>query len=244
MKPRLLDLFCGAGGAAMGYHRAGFEVVGVDIKPQPNYPFEFVQLDALGVLKGKVAAIAEWGDEGNAFDAIHASPPCQHFTKYGNTHKDIKDRYEDLIEPTRKLLKFTGLPYVIENVERSPLVNPIRLCGSMFDRKGTNDIQRHRLFETNWPLAAPGQCDHSIWRPNRYTGGRSIERGGAHVLCRKTMEIGKWGIPLETQKWGMGVDWSITVRELSEAIPPAYTEYVGFQLRAYLATSVPLTEAA
>lgn len=238
-RPRMVDLFCGAGGAAMGYHQAGFEVVGVDIVPQPNYPFQFVQADALAWLRdcSRIKRSLSWA-------AIHASPPCQHFTKYGNRIKDIQDRYEDLLEPTRDLLREIGLPYVIENVERAPMLSAVRLCGSMFDGKGTNDIQRHRLFETNWPLVAPGRCNHSIWEPNRYTGGRSIERGGAHVLCRKTMEIGKWGIPLETQKWGMGVDWDITVRELSEAIPPAYTQYVGYQLRAYLTTSVPLAEAA
>ena len=239
MKPRLLDLFCGAGGAAMGYHRAGFDVVGVDIQPQPNYPFEFIQGDVLDIWRTN----PEWFYL-SGLDAIHASPPCQHFTKYGNRIKDIQERYEDLLEPTRDLLREIGLPYVIENVERAPMLNAVRLCGSMFDGKGTNDIQRHRLFETNWSLVAPGKCNHSIWQPNRYTGGRSIERGGAHVLCRKTMEIGKWGIPLETQKWGMGVDWDITVRELSEAIPPAYTQYVGYQLQAHLTTSVPLAVAA
>lgn len=234
-KPTILVLYCGAGGCSRGYMNAGFHTVGVDIAEQPNYcGDEFIQDDALEFLRDHGAG---WGER---FDAIHASPPCQHFTKYGNTVKDIKERYEDLLEPTRFLLKRTGLPYVIENVERSPLENPVRLCGSMFDGKGTHDIQRHRLFESNWPLVAPGKCDHSIWPPNRYTGGRSIERGGAHVLCRKTIEIGKWGIPLETQKWAMGVDWNVTVRELSEAVPPAYTEYIGYQLRAQLLTRTEL----
>lgn len=226
---RMLDLFCGAGGAAMGYHRAGFEVVGVDINPQPNYPFRFMEGDALRFL----AEVAEHC----GFDVIHASPPCQHFTKYGNNVKDIRERYEDLVEPTRDLLIATGLPYVIENVERAPLIDPVKLCGSMFDGKGTNDIQRHRLFESNLPLAAPSRCDHSIWEPDRYPGGRSKSRGGhSQALVRKTMEIGSWDIPLEKQKWGMGVDWKLTVRELSEAVPPAYTEYLGLQLRAHLMT--------
>lgn len=119
---RLLDLFCGAGGAAMGYHQAGFEVVGIDHKPQPNYPFTFIQADA-----------TEPPVDVGSFDAVHASPPCQHFTKYRNAVKDIADRYEDLLEPTRQLLDEVGLPYIIENVEGAPLRNPVTLCGSMFD---------------------------------------------------------------------------------------------------------------
>jgi DNA (cytosine-5)-methyltransferase 1 len=225
-----LDLFCGAGGAGMGYHRAGFEVVGIDIAPQPNNPLGAIKADALAVFEDEEFV--------KAFDAIHASPPCQHYTKYGNSVKDIKDRYDDLIAPTRELLISSGLPYVIENVERSPLLNPVKLCGSMFDGRGTNDIQRHRLLETNWPLVAPGKCDHSIWEPNRYVGGRSGQRGGSWVLCRKTIEIGRWSIPLETQKWAMGIDWDITQRELSEALPPAYTEYIGYQLRAFLLSRI------
>lgn len=232
VKPRLLDLFCGAGGAAVGYHRAGFDVIGVDINPQPNYPFKFVQADALALLQPGEMSLWDWG----AFDAIHASPPCQHFTPYGNTVKDIKSRYEDLIAPTRELLIKTGLPYVIENVERSPLIDAMKLCGSMFDGNGTHDIQRHRLFESNIPLSAPSACDHSIWPPDRYPGGRSRARTGhSKGLVRKTIEIGSWDIPLEVQKWAMGVDWKITTRELSEAIPPAYTEHVGRKIADWLA---------
>jgi DNA (cytosine-5)-methyltransferase 1 len=169
--------------------------------------------------------------------AIHASPPCQHYTPYGNVVKDIKERYEDLIVPTRALLSKTGLPYVIENVERarSVLINPIKLCGSMFNGDGTNDIQRHRMFEANWPLTCSLSCDHKMFAPNRYPGGRSTSRGGhSKALVRNTIEIGAWDIPLEKQKWAMGVDWPITVRELSEAIPPAYTRFVGRQLSEYL----------
>lgn len=230
---RILDLFCGAGGAGAGYAMAGFEVVGVDIAPQPNYPFHFVRADALDVLSDL---------HPDAFDAIHASPPCQHFTKYGNTVKDIKERYADLLAPTREALEEIGLPYVIENVERAPLVEPVRLCGSMFDGVGTHDIQRHRLFETNWPLVAPGPCDHSIWGADRYPGGRSVARGGhSQALVRKTIEIGSWDIPLETQKRAMGVDWGIATRELSESIPPAYTRYIGRQLLAFLDTRLAST---
>src|SRR4030042_2837765 len=177
-KPRLLDLFCGAGGAAMGYHRAGFEVVGVDIKPQPHYPFEFHQADALTFPL----------DE---FDAYHASPPCQAFTKYKNLRKDLPSRYPNLIPSTRRRLTDTDKPFVIENVEGSPLINPIVLCGSMFGL----DVRRHRLFECGKFTVQPLVCHHN-WEPHRFPGGRSIERGGSHVLCRGTVEVGKWGIPL------------------------------------------------
>jgi Site-specific DNA methylase len=217
----------------MGYHRAGFDVVGVDIRPQPNYPFEFRHADALDFVHDALYEHGWYGEE--AFDAIHASPPCQHFTKYGNSVKDIKDRYDDLLIPTRHLLIQTGLPYVIENVPRAPLIEPVMLCGSMFEGSGTNDLQRHRLFETNWPLHPPGKCDHSKWLPNRYPGGRWKARGlTPSSPVRKTIEVGRWNIPLATQKWAMGVDWKVDVRELSEAIPPAYTEYVGKRLMEIL----------
>ena len=162
---------------------------------------------------------------------IHASPPCQRHTVYNNKPKiaeSTQQKYEDLLEPTRELLEKTGLPYVIENVPRAPLRDPVQLCGSMFDGRGTYDIQRHRRFETNWPLEAPSKCDHSIWPPNRYPGGRSLIRtGNSKTPVRKTIEIGSWDIPLNVQKIAMGIDWDVTVRELSEAIPPAYTEYIG-----------------
>lgn len=206
MKPKLLDLFCGAGGAAMGYHRAGFEVIGVDNKPQPHYPFEFHQADALTYpLEG--------------YDAYHASPPCQAFTKYKNNRKDLPDRYPNLIPAVREHLG--GETYVMENVVGAPLKSPITLCGSMFGL----DIQRHRLFELTFPILTP-PCNHSMWQPNRFPGGRSRERGNARVLCRGTVEIGRWNIPLKTQNKAMGIDW-MKLEELSEAIPPAYTEYIG-----------------
>ena len=211
--PRLLDLFCGAGGAAVGYHRAGFEIVGVDNKPQPNYPFEFHLADAM-----------EYPLEG--FDVIHASPPCQAFTKYQNmgTRRDLPSRYPNLIPPLRCRLEDSGLLWVIENVQGSPLRNPVILCGSMFGL----DVRRHRLFESNFPILTP-QCNHSIWPPNRFPGGRSRERGHARVLVRNTVEVGRWNIPLQTQQEAMGIDW-MELKELSEAIPPAYTEYLGCQI--------------
>ena len=214
---KLLDLFCCAGGAAVGYHRAGFdEIIGVDIVSQPNYPFGFVQADALEYVV----------EHGREFDLIHASPPCQAFTKYKNARPDLPEKYPNLIPQTRSLLMLSGKPYVIENVPGSPLVNPVILCGSMFDL----DVRRHRLFEMSVFMLTP-QCRHSIWPPNRYPGGRSRERGHARVLCRNTVEIGRWNIPLKIQQDAMGIDW-MNLEELSEAIPPAFTEWIGTQMLA------------
>jgi len=215
LRPKCLDLFCCAGGAGMGYYLAGFDVVGVDIEMQQEYPFEFIQADAIKFVK----------EHGHEFDFIHASPPCQHFTKYNNCRKNLKEKYEDLIEPTRQALIESGKPYVIENVVGAPLLNPITLCGSMFGL----DVRRHRLFESNMDLEQP-KCKHEIWQPNRYPGGRSRERGNARVLCRGTIEIGRWNIPIETQKVGMGIDWISNLRKLSESIPPAYTKFIGEQV--------------
>jgi DNA (cytosine-5)-methyltransferase 1 len=215
---RLLDLFCGAGGAAAGYAEAGFDVVGVDIVHQPNYPFEFHQADAL---------IFRPGD----FDAIHASPPCQSFTAYANTGN--VGPYPDLVATMRQLLDGYGKPYVIENVVGAPLLDPVLICGTMFDPP--MEIQRHRLFETNWGLQPPmWPCRHKLNGPDRYPGGRSVPRTGTSTgLVRRTVEIGSWDIPLAKQQEAMGIDW-MTLPELSESIPPAYTEWVGTQLLAHL----------
>lgn len=152
MRPRLLDLFCGAGGAAMGYHRVGFEVVGVDIEPQPNYPFAFNQMDALdyfGYLGGPETLVMD-------YDAIHASPPCQAYANVTLWRGDQGD-HPDLIGPTRDLLKQTGLPYVIENVRTNALRNPMMLCGSHLGLP----IRRHRYFETSWNSFEMGPpCQH------------------------------------------------------------------------------------
>lgn len=206
MKPRLLDLFCGAGGAGMGYHRAGFEVVGVDIDPQPRYPFEFHQADAMTFpLEG--------------FDAIHASPPCQAFTAYRRRGAGVGDGYPNLIVDVRHRLLRTLRPYVIENVPGAPLLNPIQLCGSGVGL----DVRRHRLFESNQPLwALP--CVHG-WQTPRFQPATN------RANLRRTVEVGVWRIPLSAQQAAMGIDW-MTLEELTEAIPPAYTEHIGGQLLA------------
>ncbi len=218
-KFRILDLYCCAGGAGVGYAQAGFEVVGIDKDEQPEYPFTFIKGDAL-----KLGA-----EMAKDFDAIHSSPPCQHFTKYNNCRKNLKEKYEDLIEPTRQMLIESGKPYVIENVVGAPLLDTITLCGSMFGL----DIRRHRLFESNIFIMQP-ECNHKMWEPNRFPGGRSRERGNARTLCRGTIEIGRWNIPIATQQKGMGIDWISDLRKLSEAIPPAYTKHIGEQLLSHL----------
>jgi DNA (cytosine-5)-methyltransferase 1 len=207
----------------MGYHRAGFEVVGVDIKPQPRYPFELHIGNALD--------FPEWGwlDE---FDAIHTSPPCQAFTAYGRRPDHVKDS-PDLISLVRFLLRATGLPYVIENVKDAPLVDPVMLCGTMFEPP--MEIQRHRYFESNVPLAPPQwPCRHKLNGPDRYPGGRSKERtGSSRGLVRATVEIGSWDIPPDVQQRAMGIEW-MGVAELSQAIPPVYTELIGAQLLQHI----------
>ena len=225
MKPRLLDLFCGAGGAAMGYHRAGFEVVGVDIKPQPRYPFEFVQADVLDIFSGGRRLLVF----PSFIDAIHASPPCQAYA--GLSNKD--GRHPELIEPVRELLQATGLPYVIENIEGAPLENWVRLCGSQFGL----GVRRHRLFETNFPVMV-SSCWHDGQGEIRGYYGRNygpnlvskdaIQRRGRKPLYRGTVEQGVDD---------MGIDWMIW-DELRESIPPAYTEFIGTQLMAHLKVTV------
>ncbi len=205
-RPRLLDLFCGAGGAAMGYHRAGFDVVGVDIKPQPRYPFDFTQADAMTWTPGLL----------QEFDAIHASPPCQAFTraKHLRVAQGKATKALDLLAPTRELLIASGLPYVIENVPGAPLVG-VTLCGSSFGLR----VRRHRVFESNVWLAG-STCRHAEQgRPVGiyYSMGDDIPKGG-----RTARNI-------EDARDAMGIDWMTWV-EIKEAIPPAYTEFIGIQL--------------
>jgi DNA (cytosine-5)-methyltransferase 1 len=225
MKPRLLDLFCGAGGAAMGYSRAGFEVVGVDIEYQPHYPFEQFVGDALDY----VFSIAEVGtDQGcRELTAIHASPPCQLFSAYqrANNHQA---EHLNLIPETRELLRETGLPYVIENVPGAPLEDPSMICGVSVGL----EVRRHRLFETSFPLMTP-PCACGGWMEAKFDrGSRDIRPND-----RRTVAVGEWRIPLDVQSKAMGIDW-MTVAELSQAIPPAYTELIGHQLMQHIKARV------
>lgn len=199
-RPRLLDLFCGAGGCSVGYHRAGFEVVGVDVKYQPNYPYEFHQGDALEYLR----------EHGHEFDAIHASPPCQAYSVTNSLHGN---EHPQLLEPVRELLIATGKPYVIENVVGAPMDPFITLCGSSF---GLN-VRRHRRFESSHVLFAP-ECRHDLYpEPIEVVG-----MGGPSPRHRKPRGLSE-------ARAVMGIDW-MNRYELTQAIPPAYTEFIGTQL--------------
>jgi len=184
----------------MGLHQAGYEVVGVDIKPQPSYPFEFIQANALTA-------------DLSGFDFVWASPPCQKFTAYRRKGHGVGDGYLDLIPDTRKLL-CVAKAWVIENVPGAPLRDPIRLCGSSF---GLN-IRRHRIFETSHVLTPP-PCNHA-WQKPRYPAATNRA-----PMSRCTVEIGVWRIPLSTQQAAMGIDW-MGIQELSQAVPPAYSEWI------------------
>jgi DNA (cytosine-5)-methyltransferase 1 len=229
VKPRLLDLFCGAGGAAVGYHRAGFDVVGVDIEPQPNYPFKFVQADALDAVESWING-DHWFWEIGEVDAVHASPPCQAHTNMSNRWRgkgSLADERVDLIPATRELLDQSGLPYVIENVggARKAMIDPITLTGEMFGL----GVHRPRLFETSWPLPQP---------PKRRRQANPVAVYGKHHdgrLLWRRKDGSELRAPKTAQEAGdaLGIDW-MTWRELCESIPPAYTEYVGFQLRSQL----------
>lgn len=214
---KLLDLYCGAGGAAMGYSRAGFDVVGVDIKPKPRYPFEFHQGNAIDFLKRHC----------HEFDAIHASPPCQRYSVASKSHNGKADTHPDLVAPTRAALKRTGLPWIIENVMGAPLVNPVVLCGTMFD--GLRVI-RHRQFESNIELAAPKCKPH----PLCYTvDKRKPHYGKLDEMTAFVMVNGGGNCSKAAAADAMGIDW-MTKTEMNDAIPPAYTEFLGLQIRAAL----------
>jgi DNA (cytosine-5)-methyltransferase 1 len=219
-RPRLLDLFCGAGGAAVGYHRAGFDVIGVDIDPQPSYPFEFVQADALDVLRAH--------DMGAV--AIHASPPCQHDSVASKSHNGRPQEHPDLIAPTRELLAATRLPYVIENVAgaRRKLRHPIMLCGTMFPPLR---VTRHRYFECHGfdPGATPRHGAHSL----HYTRDKRKPHYGALDEMEAFVSVNGGGnCSVRAAADAMGIDWMATKHDLNEAIPPPYTEFVGRRLMA------------
>jgi DNA (cytosine-5)-methyltransferase 1 len=216
-KPRLLDLFCGAGGAAMGYHRAGFEVVGVDIRPQPHYPFEFIEADALTYFQ----LLQDWRQiPALRFDAIHASPPCLPFSKAGARWKD-REIGPDLLTPTRSLLEATGRPYVIENVPQAPGPWDILLCGTHFDRP----YIKHRYFRCSVPLTlAPMTCSHGR--------GGLLGAGLVDVFDARPRRI-----PWREAAALLEVPWMTTRQDMRNAIPPAYTEWIGKQLLAALAVA-------
>lgn len=215
-KPRLLDLFCKAGGTSVGYHCAGFEVVGVDIEPQPNYPFKFYQADAFEFL-------AVHADE---FDVIAASPPCQLYTgmreitlsRFGECNTNPPD----LIDVTRQALIETGKPYIIENVQGSPVITQVILCGASL---GLPHIARHRHFESNVLLFAP-KCTH---RQNEYTIGVYGARPDGRRVSYRQHRLCRVARSLDEAQREMGIDW-MEWHEITQAVPPVYTEYLGRQI--------------
>ena len=196
----------------MGYHRAGFDIVGVDIDPQPNYPFEFIRADALTLDDAFL----------KSFDAIHASPPCQSYSDLAKRNRNAH-KWPRLVEPVREMLAQAGLPYIIENVEGAPLVDPVTLCGTMFPELR---VIRHRLFEANFPLSVPPHGRHPlVFTHDKRKGhyGR-LDQDTAFVQV-----TGGGNCSVANAKDAMGISW-MTKNELNESIPPAYTEFLGTQL--------------
>ena len=225
MKPKLLDLFCGAGGAGRGYMEAGFDVTGIDIEPQPDYPGTFIQGDAIAYLAA----------HGHEYDAIHASPPCQAssaLTKGTNKGRE----YLNLIPAARALLALHSVPTVIENVQGSDLRRDLTLCGEMFGL----GVIRHRYFElTGFPFIPTPHVKH-----------RGVIKGWNHgklnpdgVYYQVYGAGGRKGTVAEWQE-AMGIDWTDNRKSIAEAIPPAYTRFIGGQIMAYLETQQAIRELA
>jgi DNA (cytosine-5)-methyltransferase 1 len=244
---KMLDLFCCAGGAGAGYAQAGFEVYGVELdhRRAKHYPFSVHIGDALDVLRrlilGHGVEFVSYPPEAlpevevmflDDFDLIHASPPCQAYTRGNAVRRDTQTKWPRLIEPVRDLLRESGLPYVIENVKDAgyALIDPTWLCGCMFGLGTTDDdgvyvhVQRGRWFETSFPLAAPRPCDHTghEWVAGAYGGARRDKyeakyvRKGGYVPPNKAV----------VQRM-LGIDHPMTWAELFESIPPAYTKHIG-----------------
>jgi DNA (cytosine-5)-methyltransferase 1 len=213
---KLLDTYCGAGGAGVGYHKAGFDVVGVDINPQSNYPFEFHQGDAVQYIL----------DHGHEFDAIHASPPCQAFCRTSFLHGNPAERHPDLIPATRAALKAAGVPYVIENVPDAPLLDPVMLCGTMFAEL---KVYRHRMFECGgFTFTAPGKCNHAHKMGKTKGEYHSLDKS-EYITCAGHNFEAKSG------RIAMQMDWA-TRDEIAQAVPPAYTWHIGRALIHHLTT--------
>ena len=221
----------------MGYAQAGFHVTGVDLKGT-HYPFRFIQADALDVLAGRVLDLAE-------FDVIHASPPCQIFSR-ATVAPGKRDGHVDLLAPTRTALEALGIPYVIENVEGAPLRNPVTLCGTEFGLRAWDDasglelwLKRHRLFES-WPvfLMGAGGCHCTFARARGQIGG--VYGGGSHDRSvAREKRHGGYTPPTAVRSTLLGVSWRMNQWELSQAIPPAYTRFLGTQLIAALFPDEP-----
>lgn len=223
----VLDAFCCSGGMGMGFYLAGFNVVGVDIDHQPNYPFEFHRADAVEFIR----------ENGGDFDLLHGSPPCQaHSPLNAYNHKT----YPQLIGPTRESMEFVGGPRVIENVEaaRSELRDPELFCGPMFGLK----VRRHRLMETNWPLAVPEHpkhvelCTRNGYLPTPERPFMSIH-GGKHSRAWQNAACDALDMPwIRVERGG---DVKLGIREVCEAIPPAYSQWIGHRAAEHILSQVP-----
>lgn len=218
--PVLVDLFCKAGGASRGYVDVGFDVIGIDIEPQPRYPYRFIRADVQELDASDLHALGAV--------AVAASPPCKTFTSlkaFASAH------HENLIPATRSLLIDAGLPYVIENVVGAPLIDEVMLCGSMFHLA----VRRHRLFEIGgWgPISQPA-CRH-VEQEAASPGYRTVRgHGGGQVVISPVVQVyggGRGYGKGEVELWrkAMGIDW-MTRAELTQAVPPAYTRWIGARL--------------
>jgi DNA (cytosine-5)-methyltransferase 1 len=212
---RLLDLCCKAGGASVGYHAAGFDVTGVDIEPQPDYPFRFIHADALTV-------------DLSGYDVVAASPPCKRYCVATPTHR--RDTHPDLVGPIReRLVEAVTSPggpfaYVIENVPGAPLRDPVTICGDTL-RLG---VRRHRLFESNLPLTGT-PCWHDRTAPPVPVYGSY----GQRITRRRNHPVeGETSPGVERARAAMGIDW-MPWPALTQAIPPAYTHWLGVQLQIH-----------
>lgn len=213
-KPRVLDLFCGAGGSAWGYQLAGFEVHGVDIEAQPRYPFL--------IWYGDVPTLELHHLQG--YDLIHASPPCQRYSDLAHRNGNA-DEHPDLIGLTRELLEASRVPWIIENVEGAPLRDPVMLCGTMFP--GLR-VLRHRLFEASFPIEQPAHPDH----PLVFTHDKRKAHYGKLNQDESFVQVtGGGNCTVANARDAMGIDW-MTKAEINEAIPPAYTKWIGEQFLA------------